>query len=196
MTISESPRAQVDTDFQPRVAATLTDGDSECKLAAIRLVRDDIDIPKVDEARFVPRIDAAARTRLTASVRRPAVVAAYLIGSQATGLAGPLSDVDLAVWIDDGLSPAARLDLRLAVADAAARALGTDEIDVVVLDDAPPLVRHRAIRDGVRLFSSDERARVRKETAAILEYLDTAQLRAILAAGQRRRLREGRFGRR
>ena len=38
--------------------------------------------------------------------------------------------------------------------------------------------------------------RVRLETRAILDYLDTAPLRAELGRGVRRRMREGRFGRR
>lgn len=151
---------------------------------------------KVDDRAPPPKIDAATTGRLSRALDRRGVNAAYLIGSYATGAAGPLSDIDVAVWIEDELPPGARLDLRLALADAAAKALGSDEVDVVVLDDAPPLLRHRAIRDGVLLFSNDERARVRKETTAILEYLDTGPLRAILDAGQRRRLREGRFGRR
>ena len=37
--------------------------------------------------------------------RQPDVVAAYLFGSQARGDAGPLSDVDSAVWLDDDPEP-------------------------------------------------------------------------------------------
>jgi predicted nucleotidyltransferase len=40
------------------------------------------------------------RLELSAALDRPSVVSALLFGSQATGKAGPLSDVDLAVWLD------------------------------------------------------------------------------------------------
>lgn len=65
-----------------------------------------------------------------------------LIGSQATGNVGPLSDVDIAVWHDPNLDSRARFDLQLGLVGDAARALGTDEVDVVLLNHAPPLMRH------------------------------------------------------
>jgi len=148
---------------------------------------------KVDERAAVPVVDERVRERLAAAFDRPGVAAAYLFGSQATGRTGPLSDIDIAVWTDSG---EARLDLRLELIGKAAEAAGTGEIDVVILNGAPPLLRHRAIRDGVLLVERDAQARVRLETEALLTYLDTAHLRETLAAGRRRRLAEDRFGRR
>ena len=58
------------------------------------------------------------------------------------------------------------------------------------------LMRHRAVCDGVRLLERDRDARVRLEARGLLDYLDTAPLRATLAAGVQRRIDEGRFGRR
>lgn len=150
----------------------------------------------IDEKSRVPSIDEAALERLSDALDRDGVVAAMLIGSQAQGTAGPLSDVDIAVWHDPDLDPRGRFDLQLALAGDAGRALGTDEVDVVMLNHAPPLMRHRAMRDGKRLVERDHDERVRLETRAILDYLDTAPLRAELGRGVRRRMEEGRFGRR
>jgi predicted nucleotidyltransferase len=100
------------------------------------------------------------------------------------------------VWHDPGLDSRGRFELRLSLASDAGRALATDEIDVVLLNDAPPLMHHRAIREGKRLAERDRDERVRLETRAILDYLDTAPLRAELGRGVRRRMEEGRFGRR
>ena len=150
----------------------------------------------VDERARVPALDSATLDRLADALDHEGVIAAMLIGSQARGTAGPLSDVDVGVWHEPGLTPSARLDLRLALTDAAARALGTDEVDVVLLNRATPLMRHRAVRDGVRLVERDFRARVRFEARAILDYLDTKPLRAELARGMRNRIEEDRFGRR
>lgn len=124
------------------------------------------------------------------------VVSAALVGSQARAAAGPLSDVDVAVWLHPGLDRAGRAELRTVLAGELAAVLGTDEVDVIVLNDAPPLVCHRAMGPAVRLVTRDELARVRLESAALLNYLDTASLRAELDRGMRRRLEEGRFGRR
>ncbi len=151
---------------------------------------------KVDENAVVPAVDGPAKERLRAALDRDGVVAANLIGSQASGETGPLSDTDIGVWLQPDVSAQARAKLRLELADAAARALRTGEVDLVILNGAPPLLRHRAMRDGERLLERDPRARVRLETEALLEYLDTAPLRAMLTEGRRRRLAEGRFGRR
>ncbi|MGI8430436.1 MAG: type VII toxin-antitoxin system MntA family adenylyltransferase antitoxin [Solirubrobacteraceae bacterium] len=151
---------------------------------------------KVDERAVVPPVDHAARVRLAAALDVPGVVSALLYGSQATGKVGLLSDVDVAVWLDPEMTSPARYHLQLRLMVLASEALRTDEVQVVILDDATPLLRHRAIRDGVRLLDRDPRARIRLETRALLEYLDTAPLRAVLAAGLKRRIEEGRFGRR
>lgn len=149
----------------------------------------------VDERSRVPALDASSLERLSRALDRDGVVAAMLIGSQGRGSAGRLSDVDIGIWHEPDLDSAALLQLRLSLARAAMDALGTDEIDVVPLNGATPLMRHRAIRDGKRLIERDRKARVRLEAKALVEYLDTAPLRAELARGQRKRLEEGRFGR-
>ena len=118
-----------------------------------------------------------------------------LIGSQARGNPGPLSDVDVAVWHEPGLGPSQRLSLQLGLASAAGQALGSNEVDIVMLNRAPPLLRQRAIRDAVRLVERDPKRRVRFEANALLEFLDTKPLRAEASRGLRKRIEEGRFGR-
>jgi predicted nucleotidyltransferase len=151
---------------------------------------------KVDERARVPPVDAAERERLARALDRPEVVSALLFGSQATGRASALSDVDVAVWLDASLDRSAYRDLTLQLMGEASEALRTDEVQVVILNDAPPLLAHRAIRDGIRLIDRDPVQRIRLETRAVLDYLDTAPLRATLAAGLKRRIDEGRFARR
>ena len=150
----------------------------------------------VDERARVPPLDAEAIERLAGALDREGVVAAMLIGSQARAKAGPLSDIDIGVWHEPGLDSAERLRLQLGLATAATEALGTGEVDIVLLNRAAPLMRHRAIRDGRRLVERDAKARVQLESRAILDYLDTKPLRAELARGLRHRIEEDRFGRR
>ena len=144
----------------------------------------------------MPPHDAAVLGRLSNALDREGVVAAMLIGSQAGGNPGPLSDVDIGIWHDPGLDARGRFDLQLDLAGEITSLLGTDEVDLVLLNNAPPLMRHRAIREGKRLVERDHDERVRLETRAILDYLDTAPLRVELGRGVRRRMKEGRFGRR
>ena len=149
----------------------------------------------IDERSRVPPIDEAALERLGHALDREGVVAAMLIGSQARGTPGPLSDVDIAVWHEAGLDPAGRLRLQLELARLAGETLRTGEVDVVMLNQAPPLLRHRAVRDGKLLVERDPVARVRLDARALLDYLDTKPLRAEMSRGLRKRIREGRFGR-
>jgi predicted nucleotidyltransferase len=151
---------------------------------------------KVDERAPTPKLDDEALERLRRALDRDGVVAALLIGSHARGTPGTLSDVDVGVWMDPGLSSKERFDLRLELIGAATSAVRSDEVDLVPLNDAPPLMKQRAIRDGTMLIERDAVQRVRLDTAAIVEYLDTAPLRAIQAQARRRRLNEGTFGRR
>jgi predicted nucleotidyltransferase len=153
-------------------------------------------VTKVDARSVVPLVDSAARARLTAALDQPGVVSALLFGSQAQGKAGRLSDIDVGIWLHPALPSIERDPLARRLMGAASDALGTDELQVVVLNDATPLLRHRAMRDGVRLVDRDAKSRIRLETTSLLEYLDTAPLRATLASGLRRRIAEGRFGRR
>lgn len=149
----------------------------------------------VDERSRVPPLDEAALGRLAQALDREDVVAASLIGSHARGSAGPLSDVDVGVWHDPKLDSPRRLQLRLELARDCCRVLETDEVDIVLLNGASPLMRHRAVRDGRRLIERDHATRVLLEAGTIVEYLDTEPLRAELARGLRHRIEEGRFGR-
>jgi predicted nucleotidyltransferase len=149
----------------------------------------------IDEKERVPPLDDAALQRLSHALDCEGVIAAMLIGSQARGTPGPLSDVDIAVWHEPGLDPAGRLQLQLKLTRLASETLRTNEVDIIMLNQAPPLLRHRAIRDRKLLVERDPVARVRLDARALLDYLDTEPLRAEMSRGLRKRIREGRFGR-
>ena len=166
------------------------------RLDSIRPIRDDDAMTKVDERAFVPEIDEEARRRLSEVLDREGVVAAMLIGSQARGEAGPLSDVDIAVWHEPELDRERKWALQMDLIGVACDALKTTEVDLVMLNDAPPLFQHRAIRDAVPLVERDRAQRVRLETRALLDYFDTAPLRLALKEGLKKRIQEDRFGRR
>lgn len=97
---------------------------------------------------------AADLTRLVEKVRAalPDVIAIYVFGSQAAGIAGPESDIDLAVLNDNPLSQVTCWDL----AQELAREAGRD-VDLVDLRAASTVMRAQVIAKGQRLFCADER---------------------------------------
>lgn len=102
----------------------------------------------------------------------PDVVFAYLFGSLARGKGGPLSDVDIAVFLDP--LPDDSLNRQLLLADQVARALGVSEVDLVVLNTAPLPLAYRVLRDGVLLFCRDRDRQVAYQARVVSMYLDFA----------------------
>ncbi len=116
--------------------------------------------------------------------RDPRVEAVWGFGSRARGEAGPRSDVDLAVLLDR--TPSLRDELRLRA--EVVEELRRDDVDLAVLNLAPPLLRYEAVAAGRRLFARDEETADRFEERAARECFDTAHLRAV----QQRLAREAR----
>ena len=67
---------------------------------------------------------------------------AYLFGSVAKGNEGKLSDVDLAVFIDESLSKSDRLNLELKLMSEMTSILKTDKVDLTVINNAPLLLKY------------------------------------------------------
>lgn len=76
-------------------------------------------------------------------------VSAYLFGSAASGREHRESDVDVAVLLSYARhsTPADRFDVRLRLATRLGAALGRD-VDLVILNDAPPQFARRILTEG------------------------------------------------
>ena len=103
---------------------------------------------------------------------REEVLEAYLFGSHARGGARPDSDIDVAVYVDEALADDGHWGYRAELTTDLMVALGTNEVDVVVLNKAPILLYHRVLRDGVRLLSRDLRATTTRAGRALSYYFD------------------------
>lgn len=117
----------------------------------------------------------------------------YLFGSAARNERGPLSDFDFAIQTAPGLSASRRFAVKLAVMERLSKALKTDAIDVVLMDEAPPLLAHRILREGKTLYCRNPILRVRQEFRLLNEYLDMKEdLDAFAQATLHPRLRQDR----
>lgn len=102
------------------------------------------------------------------------VQVAYLFGSRYRGTYSPESDIDVAVLLSE--LPEGMLDYYLDITDRLSNLLG-DRVDLVILNTAPPLLRHQVIKNGKIIYSRDETARVEFEARAEREYLDFSRFR-------------------
>jgi uncharacterized protein len=102
------------------------------------------------------------------------VLVAYLFGSHAVGRAGPASDRDIAVLLAPVLTPQERGRWKLELIGRLIDAYRSDAIDLVVLNDAPPLLRFEVIRVRHVLYNRDDEARVAFEVRTMQEWFDWA----------------------
>jgi predicted nucleotidyltransferase len=111
---------------------------------------------------------------------------AYLFGSIASGKAGPLSDLDMAIYLDRRLDS---FKYRLQLMERLARLLKSEKFDLVVLNSAPVVLKYEVVKNGV-ILKDDRPRRVMFETAVLQEYLDTAYLRKVQREYIQQQLRE------
>jgi len=115
--------------------------------------------------------DLAERITEVLSARQE-ILEAYLFGSRARGAGQAHRDVDVAVFIDEKTVEPGLFGYRSDLTAALMSGLHTNSVDVVVLNNAPPLLYHRVLRDGVRLLSRDLRATTVREGRALSRHCD------------------------
>ena len=111
-----------------------------------------------------------------------AVKFAYLFGSHAKGRAGPLSDIDLGVYLDN------RFDFftcRLRLLEEVSQRLKGLDCDLIVLNNAPLILQYEVIREGI-VLKEDKPRRVQFETHVLRHYLDTEEFRSVHVASLKR----------
>ncbi len=101
----------------------------------------------------------------------PQVKLVYFFGSRARGKEGPMSDYDFAVYLDEK-DAKSRFETRLSLMSKLSQRIGTDKIDVVVLNDTEsPELRYAIIKEG-KLIYEEEPYKVFVEPRILNEYFD------------------------
>lgn len=125
---------------------------------------------------------------------RSDVIAAYIFGSYASNMQSPLSDIDIAVLLNDNISTNDYGFIRLDIITDLIEILSCDKVDVVILNIASPLLSHEVIKNGLLLFSKDEKKCLEYSAKATMRYLDTIHLRRVQDRILHERIRGGDFG--
>ncbi|MGB9838923.1 type VII toxin-antitoxin system MntA family adenylyltransferase antitoxin [Methanothermobacter sp.] len=96
---------------------------------------------------------------------------AYLFGSVADEKEGPLSNIDIGVLLDDKLDRTARARLKLRMISELTSILGSDRIDLVIMNDAPPRLNYEIIKARKPLIENPH-LKVDFEQRVLSDYLD------------------------
>jgi hypothetical protein len=139
--------------------------------------------------------DATIELLRSALSRRPEVLEAYLFGSFARDEAQVHSDVDVAVYLDSAARSDAGWGSAAEIGADLMAALGRSDVEVVILNHATPLLYHRVLRDGERLFARDLQVTTVREGYALSRYCDWVPQLAKIRAAEAYRREHGGFGR-
>jgi uncharacterized protein YutE (UPF0331/DUF86 family) len=113
------------------------------------------------------------QSRLNQLFAQSPVNAAYLAGTLSNRTSfGHLTDVDIAILLMEQIKSDQFLDYQLYFFSELAKRLESDNIDVVILNQASLLLKLQVIKYGQILFSRNEKQRVSFETKAVMDYLD------------------------
>ncbi len=121
------------------------------------------------------------------------VTVAYLFGSSVRDQATSLSDVDVAIHLAEP-QPSLRARMYLSLLFELAEHAGTEEIDLVYLNEASPLLGHQIFKTGRPVYVGDEKERVRIETDFLGRYFDEQELFEVRHRYLRRRILAARMG--
>ena len=122
---------------------------------------------------------------------RNEVLAAYIFGSVASATQRPDSDVDIALLVSDKVMRGDAFQYRLNAMTDLMGILKRDDVDLILLNQASPLLAHRVLSKGKLFLERSASARVAFQVRAVNRYLDTQPMRNIYLSYLRKQAREG-----
>lgn len=106
------------------------------------------------------------------------VEVAYIFGSVAQGRISALSDIDIAIITDSQQinGKTYRYGYKAEIIADLIKLLRTNKVDLVILNEAGTLLKHRVLHFGKLIYSKNEGKRIKFQTDTINKYNDFKQL--------------------
>lgn len=139
----------------------------------------------------MPDLDTEIKARVEPI---PGIAALLVFGSRAQGKERPDSDLDVAVLPSVGEDARVRREIQTRLAVELADLAPEGRVDVVLLDEAPDLLRQRVLETGRLLICHDLKAFQELRVRTMREYGDREWVRELMLAAQKRRLEQGDLG--
>ena len=98
------------------------------------------------------------------------VIFAYIFGSYAEGREGPLSDFDIGIFLKNTSKDF--FERKIEFNNLVTSILKTDEVDIVILNEANVEISFNIIKNGFLLLSKNEELRIEYEKKIIKYYMD------------------------
>jgi predicted nucleotidyltransferase len=103
------------------------------------------------------------------------------------------SDIDVAVLLSDRVRRDGMFDYRITLASELGSALRRSDVDVVILNEASPLLAHRVLSKGKLIFERSPSARVRFQVKTAAVYSDLIPMFEMHIRYLKKSVREGRI---
>jgi uncharacterized protein len=140
----------------------------------LEMIRDGRKLPQGIQARIPYLIKDAAHDK--------DVVALYSFGGLARDSLKPLSDLDFGMLLSDGLDSRQRFEKHIKLIGLFTDSLKTDEIDLIIMNDAPPNMAFQILKTGKLLFCNDKSALTDFRDHLVKFYLDFKYKRDVFDA--------------
>ena len=118
---------------------------------------------------------------------RREIAAAYIFGSAASGRARPDSDIDIGVLVDPRALPQDPLKYRLRLMRDLGAALERFDVDIVLMNEAPPALAQNIVAKGKLIFERSRATRIAFQIRTFNIFLDTEPMRRFHLQALKRR---------
>ena len=119
------------------------------------------------------------------------ILFAYLFGSYGRGNPHGLSDVDIAVYLGEARDFYLK---KLELLEVINKTLLTDEVDLVILNQAPNYFQYEILQSAKLIFSRNDEKRIQFEVKTMKLYFDLEPLHRLAEKVLLNKIREGTYG--
>lgn len=95
------------------------------------------------------------------------IVFSYIFGSYVQGSIRGNSDIDIAIYLKKDIDIDTYLEIKMNLSEVLKR-----EVDLVILNNAPPLLKYEIYKNNILLFSRDKTLESKYKVKTLFEYSD------------------------
>ncbi|MGQ4915581.1 MAG: type VII toxin-antitoxin system MntA family adenylyltransferase antitoxin [Candidatus Asgardarchaeia archaeon] len=103
-------------------------------------------------------------------IKDPQIVFAILFGSQARGDAFSFSDIDIGIYVTKDTAYDSKYKFLLM--HKLSKALEVDNVDLIILNEAPPALRYEILTTGILILCRDDDLYAEFYSLSLREYFD------------------------